>query len=233
MQNEKISAIQKKYAPELVKAAMELQAIRLSPSAPFQWASGYKMPIYNDNRRFLAVPKIRKLIAKAFSELLEAVNFSPAWIAGTATAGIPHAVTLADLSALPVSYVRSSEKDHGLHNVIEGLGAGASYENAEVLVVEDLISTGGSSARAVKAVREAKGNAPFCFAIFSYGLKEAEKTFAGMEPPCTPVTILNYDLLLAEALAAKYITEKDKESLAEWRAEPFLWGEKHGFPPCK
>lgn len=231
MQKNKIIEVQRKYAPQLVKAAIELEAIKLSPLKPFQWASGYKMPIYNDNRRFLAMPEMRRLIAQAFSELLTAVGFSPGWIAGTATAGIPHSVTLADLLSLPVSYIRSSEKDHGLHNVIEGLGAGADYKKANVLVVEDLISTGGSSIKAVNAVRAANGNAPYCFAIFSYGLEAAVKAFSEMSPACVPVTIINYDFLLAEASAAGFITDSGKESLIEWKLDPFNWGKKHGFPP--
>ncbi len=226
---EKIYAVQQKYGTKLAQVAFKLGAIKLSPKEPFTWASGYRMPIYNDNRRFLAVPEIRLLIAEAFSELLKAADFNPDWIAGTATAGIPHSVTLGDLLKKPVSYVRSAGKDHGLKNQIEGLGANADYKNAHVLVIEDLISTGGSSIKAVQAVRLANGRTPFCFAIFSYGFKEAEKAFAALNPVCTPVTVLNYDIMLDEAVKEKYISEENKKSLAEWRSAPFAWGEKYGF----
>ncbi len=227
---EKITVVQKEYGAKLAKAAFELEAIKLSPEAPFTWASGFRMPIYNDNRRFLAVPELRRCIAEAFSELLKAADFNPDWIAGTATAGIPHSVTLADILQKPVSYVRSGGKDHGLKNIIEGLGADADYKGSSVLVIEDLISTGGSSIKAVEAVRAANGKVPFCFAIFSYGFKEAENAFLKLDPECTPFTILNYDIMLDEAVNANYIKEEHKKSLAEWRESPFTWGEKHGFP---
>ena len=207
---EKIEAVQKKYGAQLAAAAFKLEAIKLSPKAPFTWASGFKMPIYNDNRRFLSAPDMRSLIAKAFSELLKAAGFNPDWIAGTATAGIPHAVTLADLLKKPVSYVRSDGKDHGLKN---------------------RISTGGSSIKAVDAVRAANGAVPFCFAVFSYGFKEAKDAFLNLKPPCTPVTILNYETMLEQALKADYISEEQKKNLDEWRLSPFTWGEKNGFPP--
>lgn len=226
----KISDVQKKFGKKLACAAFELGAIKLSPAEPFTWASGFRMPIYNDNRRFLAVPEMRKCIAEAFSELLNAIDFTPDWIAGTATAGIPHSVTLGDLLNMPVSYVRSGGKDHGLKNQIEGLGANADYKNKSVLVIEDLISTGGSSIKAVEAVRNANGIVPFCFAIFSYGFKEAETAFAALNPVCKPLTILNYNIMLEEAVKTKYITEAQQKSLEEWSAAPFEWGQKHGFP---
>ena len=228
---EKIEAVQKKYGAQLAAAAFKLEAIKLSPKAPFTWASGFKMPIYNDNRRFLSAPDMRSLIAKAFSELLKAAGFNPDWIAGTATAGIPHAVTLADLLKKPVSYVRSGGKDHGLKNQIEGLGVRPDYKGDSVLIIEDLISTGGSSIKAVDAVRAANGAVPFCFAVFSYGFKEAKDAFLNLKPSCTPVTILNYETMLEQALKADYISEEQKKNLDEWRLSPFTWGEKNGFPP--
>ncbi|MEL3911639.1 orotate phosphoribosyltransferase [Treponema pedis] len=230
---EKINSVQKKYGAKLAQQAFKLGAIKLSPEEPFTWASGYRMPIYNDNRRFLSVPELRLYIAEAFTELLKAVDFNPDWLAGTATAGIPHAVTLADLLKKPVSYVRSSGKDHGLKNLIEGLGANADYGKTSVLVIEDLISTGGSSIKAVEAVRLANGTVPFCFAIFSYGFEEAEKAFSELKPACIPVTVLNYNLMLDEALKENYISGTEKKSLSEWREAPFEWGEKRGFYKVK
>lgn len=226
---EKINAVHTKYGTKLAQEAFKLEAIKLSPEAPFTWASGYKMPIYNDNRRFLAKPEMRLLIAEAFSELLKASGFNPEWLAGTATAGIPHSVTLGDFLKKPVSYVRSGGKDHGLKNQIEGLGAYADYKGAPVLVIEDLISTGGSSIKAVEAVRSANGIVPLCFAIFSYGFKEAEQAFASLKPECIPLTILNYDIMLDEAVKQNYINDENKKSLSQWREDPFGWGEKRGF----
>ena len=110
------------YGPLLAKGAFELGAIRLSPSDPFTWASGYRMPIYNDNRQFLAMPKYRALIRDAFADMLSSLGVNPDNIAGTATAGIPHATSLADMLYKPLTYVRSSSKDHGLGHQIEGLG---------------------------------------------------------------------------------------------------------------
>lgn len=228
---EKIEAVQKKHGPALARAAFELEAIKLAPENPFTWASGYRMPVYNDNRRFLAVPDLRRLIAGAFCELLKAAGFDPDWIAGTATAGIPHSVSLADQLKKPVSYVRSGGKDHGLKNQIEGLGSPADYKGASVLVVEDLISTGGSSIKAVQAVRAANGKVPLCFAIFSYGFKEAEDAFLQLTPECIPLTLLDYDTMLEEAVKTAYIGAEHKKSLDEWRKSPFDWGEKRGFPP--
>ncbi len=229
MNNDKILEVQKTYGVKLAQTALKFGAIKLSPKEPFTWASGYRMPIYNDNRRFLALPEMRLCIAEAFAKLMDAVEFKPQWLAGTATAGIPHSVTLGDLLKLPVSYVRSSGKGHGLKNQIEGLGQNADYKNETVLVIEDLISTGGSSIKAIEAVREANGQVPYCFAIFSYGLEKSAKAFAEMSPACTSITILNYDIMLEEALKQNYINEEEKLSLAEWKNAPFEWGENHGF----
>lgn len=220
---EAINNIHQIYGRQLAKEALKLEATKLSPDSPFTWASGYKMPIYNDNRRFLAKPELRLLIAKAFSELLTAISFDPDWLAGTATAGIPHSVTLGDLLKKPVSYVHSGGKDHGLKNQIEGLASNANYSGASVLVIEDLISTGESSIKAIEAVSAANGVVPTCFAIFSYGFKRAEEAFATMNPKCTSITILNYDITLEEAVYQNYITEENKKSLSEWKLDPFGW----------
>ncbi|MCK9287602.1 MAG: phosphoribosyltransferase family protein [Sphaerochaetaceae bacterium] len=219
------------YGPLLAKGALLLQAIRLSPTEPFEWASGYRMPIYNDNRRFLARPESRSLISEAFEATLEALKFEPDGIAGTSTAGIPHATTLADRLALPLSYVRSSGKDHGLHNLIEGLGEDKSYNGQQILLIEDLISTGGSSAKAVQAIIAADGVVPYCLAIFSYGMPASLATFAAITPNCTPIALLDYETMVKVALEAGYINEEGAALLAEWRTDPFGWGSAHGFPP--
>lgn len=218
-----------KYSYEIAKKALEMGAIRLSPEKPFCWASGYYMPIYNDNRTLLGDPQARAMIAKAFSEILDKLGFDPDNIAGTSTAGIPHATTLGDMLQKPVSYIRSSSKDHGLQNQIEGLGRAKGYEGKNVLLIEDLISTGMSSIKAVKAIQEADGKVPYCLAIFSYGTDQGKKAFEELEPECKPITILDYDYVIRIAKETGYIKPEQEDILLEWSASPFTWGENHGF----
>ena len=225
----KLEEITEYYGPILAKGAFELGAIRLSTDNPFTWVSGYRMPIYNDNRQFLAKPKYRALIRDAFADILDSMDIQIDNIAGTATAGIPHATSLADMIYKPLSYVRSSSKDHGLGHQIEGLGQSGSYEGKNVLLIEDLISTGSSSLKAVEAVRQADGVCNLCLAIFTYGFKTAEDAFAALDPACVFHTILSYDVMVATAAETGYISASDAEALHEWREDPFGWGEKRGW----
>lgn len=218
------------YGTQLAKAALDLGAIRLSPKDPFKWASGYRMPIYNDNRQFLASAKYRALICDAFSDMIESLNLQFDNIAGTATAGIPHATSLADRLNKPLSYVRGGSKDHGLGHQVEGLGRSGSYEGARVLLIEDLISTGSSSIKAVEAIRATGGVVDTCLGIFTYGLKASEDAFASLQPSCCYHTILSYDLMIRIAAEIGYISLEEAETLQEWRNDPFSWGENHGFP---
>lgn len=222
-----IEEIKQYYGSQLAKYAFELGAIRLSPDSPFTWASGYRMPIYNDNRRLLSFAQCRALICDAFSDLVTALKFDPDNVAGTATAGIPHATSLADRLRKPLSYVRSSAKDHGLGHQIEGLGPEGSYEGAAVLLIEDLISTGKSSLQAVDAIKEANGKVPYTLAIFSYGLPGVKEAFA--EHECEAHTILDYSIMVATAVESGYINDEEAVLLHEWREDPFGWGEKHGY----
>ena len=218
------------YGPQLAKAALELGAIKLSPDNPFTWASGYRMPIYNDNRQFLAKASYRALICDAFTDMVYALSLEDVEnIAGTATAGIPHATSLADRLNKPLSYVRSASKDHGMGHQIEGLGSSGSYEGKSVLLIEDLISTGSSSIKAVEAIREAKGICNTCLAIFTYGFKKAEDSFSALSPKCQMHTILSYPVMIKTAEETGYITKEQAKSLSEWREDPFEWGEKRGF----
>ena len=228
-----ICTITDHFGPLLAKEALQLGAIRLRPDDPFTWASGFRMPIYNDNRQLRALPKARKLVAEAFSEMLLALDFDPDNIAGTATAGIPHATTLADAIGKPLSYVRSSGKDHGLHQQIEGLGPSGSYQGSKVLLIEDLISTGGSSIKAVEAIVSAGGVCPYTLAIFTYGLQASIDAFMSLKPACAFYTILEYHSMVKTALEIGYVDESGAALLTEWRNDPFGWGEKHGFPPLK
>jgi orotate phosphoribosyltransferase len=226
-----IAAIQNEYAPRIAKQALEMEAIRLSVSDPFQWASGYRMPIYNDNRRLLADPGTRALICEAFAAVVAALEVDFDNIAGTATAGIPHATSLADKLQMPLSYVRSSGKGHGLKNLIEGLGSDGSYQGQRVLLIEDLISTGGSSIKAVEAVRDAHGVIDHCLAIFTYGLQASTDAFDALDPSCRLITLLDYDTMVATARASGYVDEEAARLLRTWRLDPFGWGLAHGFPP--
>ncbi|MBT6661576.1 MAG: orotate phosphoribosyltransferase, partial [Nitrospina sp.] len=161
------------FSKEIAKISLETGAIKLEPETPFLWASGYYMPIYNDNRLLLGSSKHRQLIAEGFKDIIISKNIEVDVIAGTATAGIPPATSLANLLGAPLIYARSNQKEHGMKNQIEGI----LRENQKVVVVEDLISTGGSALKAVSAIRKAGGNVDHCLSIFSYGFSKAIEQF--------------------------------------------------------
>ena len=207
----------------LSRIALESGAIRFNPDKPFIWASGYKMPIYNDNRLLLGKPEYRSFISKLFARLLEDLAQNIDVIAGTATAGIPHATTLADILKKPLIYVRASAKSHGMGNQIEGpLAPGQN-----VLLIEDLISTGGSAINAVNAIRKKGGIVNFCFCIFSYGFTEAHKKFD--EINCQYHSLLTFKTLLKEAESLQLLSNGQIESLRIWNKDPFNWAETKGF----
>ena len=164
------------------------------------------------------------------ANIIQERAISPEVVAGTATAGIPHGALLADLLSLPYIYIRDKPKAHGLKNRIEGLDAESDLGGKRVVVIEDLISTGGSSARAVEAVREANGDSNWCLSIFSYGLEKAAEQFAALSPPCEFTSLLTFPVLLDVARDGGFLTEDQIALLADWREDPFVWGEKNGFP---
>lgn len=214
----------------IAEQGLRIGAIKLNPDDPFRWASGYRMPIYNDNRMFLFHPEARRTIARGLADIVEEEGIAPEVVAGTATAGIPHGALLADLLDLPYIYIRDKPKAHGLKNRIEGLDADSDLGGRKVVVIEDLISTGGSSARAVEAVREANGIANWCLSIFSYGLDKADEQFAALDPPCAFTSLLTFPLLLDVARTGGLLSDEQIAVLDEWRQDPFGWGEAHGFP---
>lgn len=229
------------YDKQIAQAGLKIKAIKLNPDRPFQWASGYMMPVYNDNRMFLEFPEYRKLIMEGFLSLIEGEKIPYHTIAGTSTAGISPATTLADRLNSPLIYIREKPKDHGLRNQIEGIDAEKDLGGRRVIIVEDLISTGGSSAAAVQAVRDARGECNCCLSIFTYGLDQAKEMFEGkrafdkegkkfLKEPCNTKSLLNYDILLQTAKLMGYLNEGQIKMLEEWRANPFGWGENHGFP---
>ena len=215
--------IQNNFAEKLARISLKIGAIKFSPDQPFTWASGYKMPIYNDNRLLLGNAGHRTLITQGFQDLLKTCADKIEVIAGTATAGIPHATTLADHLQLPLIYVRSATKTHGMGNQVEGL----LYKNQQVIVIEDLISTGGSAVNAVTAIREAGGIVNHCFSIFSYGLAEATDKFKSIS--CEIHSILDFSELLEVALATQNLSTNDIETLRSWQKAPFKWAENNGF----
>ena len=191
---------------------LQIKAIKLSPQKPFTWASGLKSPIYCDNRLVLSHPDIRNFIKGAFVEKAKA--FGPIEVvAGVATAGIAHGALLADALELPFVYVRSKAKAHGRQNIIEGTIRGGE----RVLVIEDLISTGGSSLAAVNTLRQAGCTVAGVLAIFSYNFDTAKQAFE--KATCPLETLSNYDVMIREALASKYISLHDVDLLTTWRTK--------------
>jgi orotate phosphoribosyltransferase len=210
-------------AENIAQVALEIGAIRINAREPFTWASGYKMPLYNDNRLLLGNAGHRALIAQGFQDLLKKCAAEVDVIAGTATAGIPHATTLADQLQVPLIYVRSTAKSHGMGNKIEGV----LNQSQRVLVIEDLVSTGGSAVDAVTAIREAGGIVDHCFSIFSYGFPEATEKFKSIS--CQIHSILIFSELLRVAQSTQNLPPDDFETLRSWQEAPFKWAENKGF----
>lgn len=206
----------KEIAVKVAKCLLQINAIKLSPQNPFTWASGMKSPIYCDNRLILSYPAARKFIIDCFK--IKAMDLPEVnYVAGVATAGIPHASLLADQLNLPLVYVRSKPKGHGRQNLIEG----RLEEGAKILVIEDLISTGGSSINAVQALRETGAEVVATMAIFTYGFKRATEVF--QQADCPLNTLSNYQTLIQEAEKAEYIDKEALESLKAWRDDPQAW----------
>ena len=216
------------FGIEIAKRALKIKAIKISPEHPFKWASGYFMPIYNDNRMLLADHTTRKLIAEGFREVIKRREIKFNIVAGTSTAGIPHAETLADLLEKPMIYIRDKPKDHGLGNQIEGIDSNSDLDGLEAIIIEDLVSTGGSSLKAAQAVRIARGKVKFMLSIFNYGLPETEQEFK--EEEIQLESLLTYETLMKVLIAEKHISESQLKIVEEWRSSPFTWGEKYGFP---
>jgi orotate phosphoribosyltransferase len=207
----------KNNAQRIAEKLLQINAVKLSPQNPFTWASGIKSPIYCDNRLVLSFPEARSLVVKSFVE--KAAQFEPFdTIAGVATAGIPWGALIADRMKKPFIYIRDKPKAHGRQNQIEGLHT----EGAKILVIEDLISTGGSSLKAVETVRSVNCEVVGVLAIFSYGFEAATTIFN--ESKCRFDTLSNYEILLDCAVKRGYVTASDVETLQNWRVSPSTWG---------
>jgi len=208
-------------ALKVAEFLLQIKAVKLQPNKPFTWASGLKSPIYCDNRVTLSFPNIRTYIRQEFVKVIEK-NFAKAdVIVGVATGGIAQGVLVAQELGLPFAYVRPEPKAHGLGNQVEGV----IEKGQSVVVIEDLVSTGKSSLNAVDAIVAAGGIIKGMSAIFTYGFEDAAKNFKAKKVPLH--TLCNYDILIQQALRSEYITEKDTESLKQWKKDPKSWSEKH------
>ena len=203
---------------DIVAKLLEIGAIALQPNEPFTWSSGLKSPIYCDNRLTLAYPDVRRLIAAGLAELIRTQFPEADLIAGTATAGIPHAAWVSERLGLPMCYVRSQAKAHGKGKQIEG----KAEPGQRVVVIEDLISTGGSSLAAVRALKEAGCEVLGVAAIFTYGLDKAKQAFAAENLPV--YTLTDYDTLIETAVRLGAVSEHDLATLRKWRENPEEWG---------
>ena len=209
--------LHKDIAKKTAEVLLQVKAIKLSPTEPFTWASGWKSPIYCDNRVTLSYPTVRVFLKEEISKIVESKYGKPDVIAGVATGAIAIGVLVAQELGVPFIYVRPEPKSHGRKNQIEG-----HLKNGQnVVVIEDLISTGKSSLNAVKALKESGATVKGMVAIFSYGFDLASENFKNSNVDLT--TLSDYSHLLEQAMDSKYITEKELDTLTEWRKNPENW----------
>lgn len=207
--------VQKLTAEKLLR----IKAIKLQPSNPFTWASGWKSPIYCDNRKLMSYPAIRNFIKVEFARLILEKYPQVDAIAGVATGAIAPGVLVADLLGLPFVYIRATPEDHGLENLIEG----DLKPKQKVVVIEDLVSTGGSSLKAVEAIRRDGSDVLGMVAVFTYGFPLALQSMHDARVELT--TLCDYDAILDEAVATDYIDESELKTLQDWRKNPDQWGQ--------
>lgn len=202
---------------QIAEKLLSIKAVKLQPNQPFTWASGWLSPIYCDNRKTLSHPELRRTIKKELAQLVKEKYPNVEVIAGVATGAIAQGAMVADELNLPFVYVRSSPKDHGLENLVEG----DLQEGQKVVVIEDLISTGKSSLKAVDALRNCGADVLGMVANFSYLFAKASESFAEKNVELT--TLSNYDAVLQAALKINYISEENLQTLAAWRKDPANW----------
>ncbi|MCI1954103.1 orotate phosphoribosyltransferase [Ligilactobacillus acidipiscis] len=202
---------------KIAEALLDIEAVKLSPAAPFTWASGIKSPIYCDNRLTVSYPAIRKEIANGIADLIRQNYPSAEVIAGTATAGIPHAAWVADILELPLIYVRSKPKDHGKGKQTEGV----LRENQKVVLIDDLLSTGGSVLKAATALENENAVVLGVVGIFSYELRDLQENFAKRN--LTFHTLTNFSELIEAAQQKSSFTQAEVDSMFEWKKSPKNW----------
>lgn len=205
------------HAMKVAEFLLQIKAIELKPQNPFTWASGWKSPIYCDNRKTLSFPTVRTYLRQQFVATINEYFGKPDVIVGVATGGIAMGALVAEEMGLPFAYVRSSAKGHGLQNLVEGV----IEPGQNVVVIEDLVSTGKSSLNAVEALREREVNIKGMVAIFTYGFDVAEENFAKADVKLQ--TLTNYHVMLQQAEAHNYITDQQTASLSTWREDPASW----------
>ena len=202
---------------KIAESLLKIKAVKLRPKAPFTWASGWKSPIYCDNRQTLSFPEARLLIRDEFVRNIREKFGNTEVIAGVATGGIAHGALVAEAMGLPFIYVRSSSKGHGLQNKVEGY----LEKDQKVMVIEDLVSTGKSSLDAVEALRATGAEVIGMAAIFTYEFEIAKENFENAN--CELITLSNYTALIKEAMELNYVDEESLQSLKEWRSNPQNW----------
>jgi len=208
---------QEQTASKVAAMLLQIQAIKLNTEKPFTWASGWKSPIYCDNRLSLSYPQVRTAIRDGLVQAIRENFFTVESIAGVATAGIAQGALIAEALDLPFLYVRPKPKDHGMENLIEG----KVEKGQKVVVIEDLVSTGGSSLKAVQALRDAGFNVLGMVSIFNYGFDLATRNF--YEANCSLISLSDYNSLINYALEHKFITDDQLTSLKAWRVDPATW----------
>lgn len=201
----------------VAQSLLQIKAIKLNPTNHFTWASGWHSPIYCDNRKILSYPAARKLVYESFAEVIAKLYPEAEIIAGVATGAIAHGVLVAEKMQKPFIYVRSSPKAHGLTNQVEG----EYSKGAKVVVIEDLVSTGGSSLSAVEALRDAGCEVLGMVAIFTYGFPTAEENFAKAAVRLN--TLSNYNAMIKLAIEQGYVAADQQETLSQWRKDPASW----------
>lgn len=222
LENKKMSIQQyeKQLARKIAKALTDIEAIKINPKNPFTWASGWRSPIYCDNRLSLSYPETRTLVKDGLAKMVKEKYPEAELIAGVATAGIPQGALVADALGLPFIYVRSKSKTHGLENRIEG----KTQKGAKVVLVEDLISTGGSSLQAAEAIREADMEVLGMAAIFTYGFGISEENFKRHNIPLWHLS--DYYTLIELMIENGSIAHEHQATLESWRSNPSQWGQE-------
>jgi len=205
-------------AAKIADNLLRIGAVKLRPEAPFTWASGWKSPIYCDNRKTLSFPDVRQSIARGLADIVREQYPNTTVIAGVATGAIAQGILVAELLDLPFVYVRPEPKKHGMGNQVEGF----LPEKSKVAVIEDLISTGGSSLKAVDALRSEGAEVLGMAAIFTYGFPLADEAFSKAD--CRITTLSNYDHLLPRAMSVGQVTDAQLDTLRNWRESPSTWG---------
>ncbi len=206
-------------AEHIARMLLEIGAVKLNTHHPFTWASGWKSPIYCDGRITLSYPQVRSYVKQALADKVKKRFPEAEAVAGVATAGIPQGVLVADLLDLPFLYVRSNPKGHGMENLVEG----EVIPGQQVIVIEDLVSTGGSSLKAVAALDLLGLEVSGLIAVFTYGFDQARQLFANAEVAFT--SLCSYDILIKEAIDQQLISASDLTSLQAWRKSPETWGQ--------